>query len=160
MARGPRGVGEATAPRLTRPVRGLVVGKAGRDHELVCRAGKRAAGAGSEWLAAPDAAAAARLLASSEIDIVVADSRSVGSSLRGLTGGPRGKAWCIVVLSTGDDPELVQQMLDAGADCCLPKRLPQRLLEDSLRRLLAGIDKGTEQPGPKSSQFDVSRESL
>jgi DNA-binding NarL/FixJ family response regulator len=105
----------------------------------VCRAGERAAGGGSKWLGAPDAVTAARLLASSPIDIVVADSHSVRSDLQGLTGGAGGSASWIVVLTEGDAPERIQQMLDAGADCCLPKRLPQPILEGELRRLVIEI---------------------
>ena len=136
---GPRAGEWGPAPRPERPIRGLVVEKAAKDREFVCRAGQCAAGEESEWVGAVDAVTAARLLASSEIDIVVADSHSIPCDLQGLTAGSGDTAPLIVVISEGDEPERIEQMLDAGADCCLPKRLPRRMLEGELRRLVAGV---------------------
>lgn len=80
------------------------------------------------------------MLAISEFDLVVTDSQSIPHSLHGWTDTAVGNgrpAPLVVVLSEDNEPQGIQQMLDAGAECCLHKHLPQRILESELGRLVA-----------------------
>ena len=121
------------------PIRALVVDAAAAARRRVCRAGRRVAGDECLWFEAADADTASRTLASSGIDLIVADSHSIRHSLQGWTDGatarPGQPAPLIVVISDGE-PQRIQQMLDAGAECCLPKHLPEHILEIELRRLV------------------------
>jgi AmiR/NasT family two-component response regulator len=124
-----------------RPIAVLVVDRAAVGRERVCRAGRQAA-AGSQWIEAADVETASRLLSCSEIDLVVADSHSIRNSLRPWTDGAAaadGRPAPPIVVLGDEAPEGMQWLLDAGAECCLPKRLPQRILERELRQLVAQI---------------------
>jgi DNA-binding NarL/FixJ family response regulator len=117
----------------------LVVDQAAGGRKRVCSAGRRAS-AESQWIECADAETASRQLAFSEIDLVVADSQSFRHSLQGWTDGATarsGRPAPLVVVLSDDEPRGIQQLLDAGAACCLPKRLPQRILENELRQLVA-----------------------
>lgn len=79
------------------------------------------------------------MVACAPIHLVVAESGSMRRNVRGwlddaaaAAGGP---APVLAVLGN-DEPLQIQQFLDAGADCCLPKHPPQRVLEIELRRLV------------------------
>lgn len=123
-----------------RPIAVLVVDRAAVGRERVCRAGRQTAG--SQWIEAADVETASRLLMRSEIDLVVADCYSIRYSLRPWTDGAAaagGRPAPPVVVLSDEAPEGMQWLLDAGAECCLPKRLPQRILERELRQLVAQI---------------------
>ena len=132
--------GEETSRRApAHPIAVLVVDQAAGGRKRVCSAGRRAS-AESQWIECADAETASRQLAFSEIDLVVADSQSFRHSLQGWTDGATarsGRPAPLVVVLSDDEPQGIQQLLDAGAECCLPKRLPQRLLETELCRLVA-----------------------
>jgi DNA-binding NarL/FixJ family response regulator len=119
----------------------LVVHHATNTRERVCLAGRRAAGDRSHWFEAADADAASWTLAFSEIDLVLADTHSFQHGVQGwmdcAAAACSKPAPLVVVLSDDSGPHEIQQMLDAGAECCLPKHLPQGILENELRWLVA-----------------------
>jgi DNA-binding NarL/FixJ family response regulator len=136
----------------------LVVDRAAADRRRICEAGRQA-GIQSQWIEAADSTTAARMMESREIDFVVADSLILGDSLawlrRGMaaTSHPANALFrrnvrgpVVVILSDDQQPLRIQQMLDAGADCLLSKRLPQSLLESELRELVAQSAKRLADP--------------
>jgi DNA-binding NarL/FixJ family response regulator len=126
--------GEETSRELSaRPLRVLVIGGASLERRRICLAGCRAAVGLCEWIEAADAAAASRMLAGSEFDLVLGGS----DSLPWHAVSAARPAPVVVAISEDNEPQAIQQMLDAGAECCLPKHLPQRILESELRRLVA-----------------------
>jgi len=131
---------EASRRSSSRPIRVLVVDQGATARRRVCLAGRRAAGQ-SQWFEAADADAASRTLAFSAIDLVLADFHTIRHNLHRLTQGaaadPCEPAPLVVVISEDNEPQGIQQMLDAGAECCLPKHLPQRILESELCRIVA-----------------------
>ena len=132
-----------------RPVRALVVDPEAADRRRICRVGRQAAGVASQWFEASDPASAVQLLESSEVDFVVADSQMLGDSLDWLKPGnaAAGRAPLVVVLTEDEEPQRIQQMLDAGAECLLSKRLPQSILESELRQLVAQSARRLDHPG-------------
>ncbi len=123
---------------LSRPIAGLVVDPSPATRERLCRAARQADRDGCQWFEAADAETARRTLASTEIHLVLADSRCFWHTFPGwaASAGTGRPAPLVVVLSGEDEPYGIQQLLDAGAECCLPKRLPSSLLENELRRLV------------------------
>jgi DNA-binding NarL/FixJ family response regulator len=121
----------------------LVVDQAAAARQRVWHAIRRADQDECHWFEAADADTARRTLALSEIDLVVVDSYNFRHSLHGWTDSAtagRGRpAPLIVVLSNNDEPQGIQQILDAGAECCLSQHLPQHILEGELRRLVAQV---------------------
>lgn len=79
------------------------------------------------------------MMLSGEIDFVVADSLLVDESLDWFKGGSAAgrRGPLVVILSDDQQPLRIQQMLDAGADCLLSRRLPQSILKSELRELVA-----------------------
>jgi DNA-binding NarL/FixJ family response regulator len=122
-----------------RPIHALVVDPGASDRRRICRLGRQAADVQSKWIEAADAAAAARVVEAAEIDFVIAASQILSGGLDWLKagGGASRPAPFVVILSEGDEPQQIQQLLDSGADCLLSRRLPQSLLEDELRGLVA-----------------------
>jgi hypothetical protein len=111
----------------------LVVDGASIERRRICLAGRRAASGPCEWIEAADADAASGMLVRYGIDLVVGGSESLPwHAFSAMTASPM-----LAVISEENEPHAIQQMLDAGAECCLPKHLPQRILESELRRLLA-----------------------
>jgi DNA-binding NarL/FixJ family response regulator len=137
---------EACRPSASRPIAALVIDPSADARERLCRAGRQAAGDNCRWFEAADAEAARRTLASTEIQLVLADAGGFRPGFPAAAAGvhpvvgyrtePRRTEPLLVVLSTDDEPQGIQQMLDAGAECCLPKYLPQPILESELRRLV------------------------
>ena len=130
--------GEETFQRPA--IAALVIDPAADARQRLCRAGHQAAGDACRWFEAADAEAARRTLASTEIHLVLADSRSFEPDFPRRTDavatGWRRPTPLVVALSGDDEPQGIQQMLDAGAECWLPKDLPQPILESELRRLV------------------------
>jgi CheY-like chemotaxis protein len=119
-------------------VRALVVDAAAEARQHVCAAGRSVAGAECVWFEAADADEALRMVARSSIDLVVADSGSIRHGVRewlDRAAAVSGRPAPVLALLSNDEPR-IQQFLDAGADCCLPKHPPQRVLEIELRRLV------------------------
>jgi DNA-binding NarL/FixJ family response regulator len=77
------------------------------------------------------------MLASGEIDFVVADSLLVEENLDWLRDAASRRGPLVVILGDEQQPLRIQQLLDAGADCLLSRRLPQSILESELRELVA-----------------------
>lgn len=136
----PRDAGD---PRKSQPFRALVVDRTAAARRLVCRLGEQAAGRDSHWLEASDADTASGMLAEDSIDLVVADFNSIrGGDIGMLTSAPGGRTQAppiVVVLNEDDEPRQIQQMLDAGAECCMPKNLPPPILARELHRLVAEL---------------------
>jgi DNA-binding NarL/FixJ family response regulator len=87
-----------------------------------------------------------------ETEIVVVDSHSIHGDLPGLAAAGAKHAGrpapLLVVLSDADEPDQIQRILDAGAHCYLPKRLPRRFLERELGRLLIELRRKRLRPVP------------
>jgi DNA-binding NarL/FixJ family response regulator len=114
----------------------LVVDRAAAGRRRICEAGRQA-GIQSQWIEAPDPTAAAQMMASSEIDFVVADALILGDSLDWLRAAAGQRGPLVVILGDDQQPLRIQQLLDAGADWLLSRRLPQSILESELRELVA-----------------------
>jgi DNA-binding NarL/FixJ family response regulator len=111
----------------------LVVGRSSIERRRICLAGRGAAAGPCEWIEAASAEAAAGMLADSEFEIVVGSR----DNLPWQAMGAGNRSPLVVAISEDNEPQAIQQMLDAGAECCLPKQVPQRILESELRRLVA-----------------------
>lgn len=145
-----RHAGAGAFRRLSaRPVRALVVDAAAAGRRRICRLGRQAADVRVQWMEAADTATAARMLAAAEIDFVVADSPFLQDGLDWLK--PAGNATrltpVLVILNEDEEPQQIQQMLDAGAECLISRRLPQSMLESELRGLVARSAAKLRNPG-------------
>jgi DNA-binding NarL/FixJ family response regulator len=125
-------------PFAARPVRVLVVEPAAENRERICRLGRQACGTRCEWIEATNLRAAVQMLAANAPDLVIANSRLFEESFDWLkAAAPSSEQTAFVaILGSDEDPQQIQNVLDAGVECLLSPDMPEAILETELRGLV------------------------